>query len=337
MLLRAVGLGQGVAVGVAFLWALNFQGINMSVLWISGKTTLLVTLFSCAAAWAWTRERRFAAAVLATTAMWSKEEAFALPAILTAWSVIDVPTRDLRAVGRSWPLWAAGAVSLGVRFWSGAFTPASAPAHYRYQFDVSTLFENAFAYADRVGTTAFLALLVFWLVAGLPGVRSGPAGSVERSRSNRLIVKGAIWLGLSLAPTILLPVRSSLYAVLPSVGVMLIVGHFVERIARRVTTSAIRRSLVVLALIFIALVPVYRIRNARYVREAELSAQIVAELRRIASMQADGAPDGQLVVIKDARDVRPTAEQALGAWPIAPRCWRPTAGFRCGSTRRPWN
>src|SRR5262245_5220459 len=86
-LLRALGFGAGVAIGVALLWALNFQGINMAVLWISGRTALLVTLWSIGAAWAWTRSHRTAAACLTMAAMWSKEEAFALPAILAAWSI----------------------------------------------------------------------------------------------------------------------------------------------------------------------------------------------------------------------------------------------------------
>jgi hypothetical protein len=308
-LMRALGVGRGVAVGASLLWALNFQGINMAVLWISGRTALLVTLFSTAAAWAWTRERRLTATVLAMTAMWSKEEAFALPAILTAWSVLDSRRRALDALGRSWPLWAVAAASLAARAASGAFTPASAPSHYRYQFDIVTLLDNAFAYADRAGTTAVGGLLVFWLAAGAPGLRQSKALSADdRGDTRNLIAKGAIWLTLSLAPTILLPVRSSLYAVLPSVGVVLIVGHFGEWIARRAAPGPLRRAAIVVSVLFIALLPVYRARNARYVNEADLSASIVAELGRIASSRQEGG----VVVIRDTRDARPTAEQALG-------------------------
>ena len=309
-LMRALGIGRGVAVGVALLWALNFQGINMAVLWISGRTALLVTLFSTAAAWAWTRERRLTAALLAMTAMWSKEEAFALPAILTAWSVLDSRRRPLEALRRTWPLWAVAAASLAARATSGAYTPASAPSYYRYQFGIATFIENLVAYADRVGTTALGALLVFWLAAGAPGLRRSSAVSADgQGDSRRLIAKGAIWLTLMLAPTILLPVRSSLYAVLPSVGVMLLVGHFVERIVLCAAPGALRRAVVVVSVLFIGLLPVYRARNARYVNEAELSASIVAELTRIASSRKEGG----LVLIQDVRDARPTAEQALGA------------------------
>jgi hypothetical protein len=325
-LMRALGVGRGVSVGVSLLWALNFQGINMAVLWISGRTALIVTLFATAAAWAWTRERRLMATLLTMTAMWSKEEGFALPAILTAWSALEAGRRPRDAVGRSWPLWAAAAVSLAARTASGAYTPASAPSHYQYRFDLFTLVENAAAYADRTGTTAALALLVFWLAAGAPALRHSDPAAGDRADSRRLIARGAVWLTLSLAPTILLPVRSSLYAVLPSVGVMLMVAPVVEQIVMGAAARRQRRAVAVLSVIFVTLLPVYRVRNTRYVNEAELSASIVAELEKIAA----AGPDGGLVVIKDARDARPTAEQALG--PLADRA----AFLATGGTLRAW-
>lgn len=311
-LLRASGIRREVAGAVALLWGLNFQGINMAVLWISGRTALLAALFAVAAAWAWTRERRVLAAMLAMAAMWSKEEAFALPLILTAWSLIDARESMGRVLRETWLLWLVMVISLGCRTWAGAFTPASAPAVYRYQFDIATLAANAVAYADRVGTTSILALLVFWLAAGRPPLSGGHADpSLARSRDR--VYKGMIWLLLSLAPTILLPVRSSLYAVLPSVGVMFIVGIVAEHVAARTRPERIQRAMLVMLLVFLALLPVYRSRNLRYVQEAELSAAIARELSRVAAMH----PNGGLVVIKDRRDVRPTAEQAFG--PLADR------------------
>jgi hypothetical protein len=332
LLLRACGIGREVAGRVALLWALNFQGINMAVLWISGRTALLVTLFAVAAAWAWTRNHRVPASLLAMAAMWSKEEAFVLPAILTAWSLIDARHEDpaapglsdvgralsgppmARVVHRTWPLWLVAAVSLVCRTWSGAFTPGSAPEFYRYQFDLAMLGANALAYADRAATTPVVTLMVFWLAGGVPRLGgSTHTAALENARSRDRAYKGAIWLLLSLAPTILLPVRSSLYTVLPSVGVMLIVGDLAERMVRHATPAALRRATVVLMVLFVALVPVYRSRNTRYVKEAELSAAIVNELSGIAMAH----PNGGLVVIKDVRDARPTAEQAFG--PLADR------------------
>ena len=142
-----------------------------------------------------------------------------------------------------------------------------------------------------------------------------PTRDSRRSRNRAL--KGVVWVLCSFAPTILLPVRSSLYAVLPSIGLMLIVGDLAERMAVRARPAAIQRATAVVLLVFLALVPVYRARNLRYVQEAELSAAIVEELSSIAAAQ----PDGGLVVIKDARDRASDGRAGVRAvWPIAPRC-----------------
>ena len=74
LLLKALGLRAGVAVAGAFVWALNFQAVNMAVLWISGRTALVLVVWATAAAYAWVRGYRPLAAILVTAAMWSKEE-----------------------------------------------------------------------------------------------------------------------------------------------------------------------------------------------------------------------------------------------------------------------
>src|SRR5262245_16060657 len=95
--LRGIGLRSGVAIGGALVWGLNFHGINMAVLWISGRTALVVTFWATAAAWAWVRGHRMAAALLALAAMWSKEEGFVVAAILTLSAIVDGPTQIGRA------------------------------------------------------------------------------------------------------------------------------------------------------------------------------------------------------------------------------------------------
>ena len=313
LLLRALGLASFPATASALLWALNFQGINMAVLWTSGRTALLLTLWGVAAASAFTLRHRVAAALFAALAMGSKEEAFMLPAVLTVWAFIDARQRggnhrdSARTVAReTWLLWMAFAVMLVLRSDSGAFTPASAPPLYRYVFDLATLAGNLSGYADRVGTTPLPALLVFWLAAGMP--RPG----VDADH-RRLVAKGVVWIALGFAPTILLPLRSSLYGVMPGVGMAIIVAALAERVAASVAPRVLARAALVLLVAFAALLPVYRLRNARYVREAELSAVIVAELSRISA----SSPSGGLVVIRDVRTSRPTAEQAFG--PLADR------------------
>ncbi len=42
----ALGMSWGGALGAAALWSLNFHGIDMALLWMSGRTSLLLALFS---------------------------------------------------------------------------------------------------------------------------------------------------------------------------------------------------------------------------------------------------------------------------------------------------
>lgn len=306
VLLRALGLRAGVATAGALVWALNFHAVNMAVLWISGRTALVLVLWAVAAAYAWVRGHRGVAALLALLAMWSKEEGFVVPAILTAWSIVDarrgalsLRARVTRTLAGTWMLWVAAALSLVARSWTGAWTPASAPSFYRYRFELSALLENAYQYADRTATTAVLVFVVFWLAAGRPRLVGG-----DGSR----MLKGAVWLALGFAPTLLLPVRSSLYALFPSVGLIIILSDLAERAAARASRPAVDRAIAWLLLLLVALVPVYKARNRRYVREAELSAAVMREVLTVAAQK----PEGAVVVITDARDVRPTAEQAFG-------------------------
>ncbi len=307
LVLHALGLRRGVAIAGALVWALNFQAVNMAVLWISGRTALVLVLWALAAAYAWLRGHRVLAAGCAMLAMWSKEEGFVIPAIISVWSVIDGRSAALalwarlrRTLAETWMLWVAAAVSLAVRAWSGAWTPASAPSFYRYRFDLTTLLGHTYQYADRAATTPVLVFVLFWLVAGFP--RFNP-GTDWRRR-----VKGASWLVLGFAPTLLLPVRSSLYALFPSIGVVLVLGDLVEGAASRLSQRALNRAIAFLVLLLVALFPVYKVRNRRYVREAELSAAVMREVVTIAGERSGRT----VVVIEDVRDARPTAEQALG-------------------------
>jgi hypothetical protein len=307
VLLHALGLRRGVAIAGALVWALNFQAVNMAVLWISGRTALVLVLWALAAAYAWLRGHRLRAAACAMLAMWSKEEGFVIPAILSVWSIIDSRAAALplwarlrRTLAETWMLWVAAAVSLVVRASSGAWTPASAPSFYRYRFDVSTFLGHTYQYADRAATTPVLVFVLFWLVAGCPRLRPGTDGTRW--------MKGASWLVLGFVPTLLLPVRSSLYALFPSIGVVLVLGDLVEGAASRLSQRAVNRAIAFLILLLLALFPVYKVRNRRYVREAELSADVMREAVKIAGERGGRTA----VVIKDVRDARPTAEQALG-------------------------
>ena len=124
-----------------------------------------------------------------------------------------------------------------------------------------------------------------------------------------LALKGGVWMVFAFAPTILLPGRSSLYVVMPSVGAVLMLAALAAEVVPGLAPAALKRAAVVLLLTFAALLPVYHARNQRYVREADLSSAIAGALVQIAGSRSDGG----LVVIQDPRAGRPTAGQALGA------------------------
>jgi len=73
----------------ASVWTFNLHGVGMAVTWISGRTSLLATLFAVLAAKASTRGRPFAAGGLTLAALLSKEEPVLLPLILASWIAID--------------------------------------------------------------------------------------------------------------------------------------------------------------------------------------------------------------------------------------------------------
>ena len=81
-LARVLQLPAGACLFAAGVWLMNFHGINMALLWISGRTALLLTLFAVLAAIAAAKSWPAAAALLAFAAMLSKEEAVLLPVAL---------------------------------------------------------------------------------------------------------------------------------------------------------------------------------------------------------------------------------------------------------------
>ena len=82
---RELLLPSGAALLAVALWLLNPHGINTAILWMSGRTSLMLTLGSLGAVWLVLRGRPFAALAPAAIALFAKEEAFLLPAILLMW------------------------------------------------------------------------------------------------------------------------------------------------------------------------------------------------------------------------------------------------------------
>jgi hypothetical protein len=292
-LARVIGLAPWAAVVATAVWAFNFHGINMAIAWLSGRTSLLGTLFSVLAAIALLGSRGTVAGLFAFAAFLSKEEVVALPLIFTVWIVIN--RSSLRTAIAPW-------IALGVYFvlrgLSGAVGITDAPPYYQFTFDPSHVATNIIEYADRSMTLGTLLL-----IATVLALRRLPAPTTGEWR---IVWMGAVWLVLGFAATIWLPVRSSLYAVFPSVGFALAVATLVTATVRHAEPlHAWRVAMAGLMLPFL-LLPIYWQRNVRW---TELRTLSTATIRAI---QADALPRETLVVLEDDLSHRANFRHVFG-------------------------
>jgi len=308
-LAREAGLSAPAATLAAVVWAVNPHGINMAVVWISGRTSLCVTLFSVLAAIAVVRRRYVWTAVCVGAALASKEEALALPLMLFAWHRLVArddrdagsPRDDARLVAA---LAVPPAIYVAIRMQTGAFLPWSAPSYYRFSFAPALVARNVLEYADRAATIGAIAIALAALAFRL-------APAIDRSRL-RLLAACAAWCGVGYALTVFLPIRSSLYAVFPSAGAAIGAAAVVESMITRAASrhgaaegAAALRLAIVLGASLLAMVPVYRARNASYVEPARLSE------RALRAIDA-GAPAGRAVIV--LHDVDDPMSSFVGAF-----------------------
>src|SRR5207248_2817464 len=92
----ASGLPRDAATLAASLWLLNFHGINQSILWICGRTSLMVAWAGTACAIFLVRRQLWPALGLFALALFAKEEAFTLPIVLAGWMYLltDAPAAE---------------------------------------------------------------------------------------------------------------------------------------------------------------------------------------------------------------------------------------------------
>ena len=306
LLARALSLPAEAALLASALWMFNWHGINMSVLWISGRTALMVVVLASLAATAFVRGRPWTAALLSFAAMLSKEEAVLLPPVLIAWSVAEAAAKRRWRPASCVVQFALGAAAVtglyvALRGQSGAFTPSTAPEFYQPRFTLARIVSNAPAYLDRAATFP-VAVLLSWLAI----VR--PARSAVRPVNWSILRFGALWFVGALAITVFLPVRSSLYACLPSVGVVLMAAAVVAGTSPSISTRVQRRAILAGLALPLLLWPVYYSRNRNSVREADLSARTIAALQRIASEHGEGTA----VRLRDDRSHRPSLDHSFG-------------------------
>jgi hypothetical protein len=319
-LARALGLAPGAALAAGAIWALNFQGINMAVVWTSGRTALLLVLFAALAANALVRRHLVRAAVFTLLALLSKEEAVTLPVLLFVWAGMlaggrpqgaapahviqpesDAGERGFTAAGAArfcwraavrtaWPLAVPLAVYAVLRHFSGAFGPLSAPPYYRLTFAPRAVAENALKYVDFAAT--FPAALVL-LGAALAGVVPRPS-----RWEVRIAILGLAWLVAGYAITVFLPIRSPLYACFPAVGASLAAAALLGAVWSRSTAPARTRLAIAGLVLPFLLLPVYWARNVRHAKGARLSAQLLYDLK---TASRDIPADAVVVLLDDPR------------------------------------
>src|SRR5262249_28285032 len=147
---------------------------------------------------------------------------------------------------------------------SGAFTPATAPPYYHLSFTVPRLLSNLFPYADRSMTFSAVIVLTLAVLGAVTHVRL-----LDSERS--ALWFGGLWLIGGFALTVFLPVRSSLYACLPSVGVAIAATALAAAIWREIPQTRQSAAIFIGLILPFSLLPVYQARNDRLVSEAELS------------------------------------------------------------------
>jgi hypothetical protein len=289
LLFRELGVASVGTAAALLAWALNPHGISMALLWISGRTSLLMTVCSVGSVLAFLRTRPAACAALLLAALFAKEDAVAIPVIAVAcgYAAGRLTRRDT-AIGLAW-MAAAVAVYLGLRFRTSAMTPATAPWYYRLLTSPASIAVNAASYVDRAGTSAAVVTAVAALVYR------------RRARWEKLaplLVAAGVWFAAGLAITVRIPVRSDLYAVFPSIGTALACAAIVNGLRQNVEESSLRARDRVFALVLmalLALVPVYRIRNARFAEPARVSALVQRQLASDAPL----LPDRGTIVFED--------------------------------------
>lgn len=304
----AIGLPRSGAFAAAAVWSLNFHGINMALLWICGRTSLLATLFALLAAGAFVRRRPWAAG-WALLAMLSKEEAALLPFVLLAWAALPAPDGagprprridPRRAVRRTWPLLAVLAIYLAARTAAGGMTPWTAPVFYRFALEPASIGRNAIEYLDRAATLPAAAVLILALAAG--------AAPRPNAVQRRQVVMGILWMVGGYGLAVLLPGRSSLHAVGPAAGAAIACAALLTAVRDRAAPRAQVRMAAAAALAAAIAVPIHWSRNDRWVTWAELSTHV---LDTIAPAVAALPPDG-VIRLDDEREARANLDSAFG-------------------------
>jgi hypothetical protein len=295
VLCRALQLPRGAATFASALWLLNLHGVNMAILWISGRTALLATAAAVSCAAALLSGRSLLASALLTVAVFSREDAALLPLVIAGWLYVFRRQFEFRIQRGRWLLISVAIVAayFAVRSTTNAMTPATAPSYYRFTVEPRVLIRNIAEYADRTSTLSVATLLLL-------GVMLRPRTLALDSRSLAFVAAGVGWAGAFLLPALLLPVRSSLYACLPAAGICVATAALAARWWQVSSPERRRHALIGAVIVPTLLAPVYDARTDRWVRMAEFSTHALTDLDRALKP----FPDDSEIVIVDDRTTR---------------------------------
>jgi hypothetical protein len=296
---RTLGLPLGAAILASALWLLQLDAMPIGVLWISGRTALVMILAATASAAALMRGRLALALACLAVALFSKEEAVLLPLVLFGWLLIPSapPVRPL-----TWVLTAGAVEALYflARTVAGATNPINAPSFYRFVFDPAVVLGNAFWYLALASGLAAVCVALALIVLR-PG--SGPEPRAPRHkphgfRLRPVFLSGALWIVGSSALTMFLPVRSHLYVLLPAVGASLGAAAICARCWAAAPDGRRRAALVTALLVVAVMVPLH-VRGAQ---EWTTRTGFAATMARDLEALTTGLPDGSHVVLADDRN-----------------------------------
>jgi hypothetical protein len=286
---RELRLPGSAGVLASAVWLLNLHGINMAVLWVSGRTALLLTLAATATVASLLRGWTVPACAFLAVALLSKEEAVLLPAMGALW--LYVLRRDRQGQLIRWGVASAfvTALYLVLRSTTGAMSPFNAPWYYRFTFAPLTVVRNALEYADRAFTFSVLIML---LAFGL--LRAFPRRPLSR-HLKAVLAACAVWAIGGFAITLFLPVRSSLYVCLPSVAAALASAACITQAWEAADERRRRHALIAAMVVPLALLPVHVVRSARWTSIAELSTRTLSDLTTLTA----GLPEGSEIMLHD--------------------------------------
>ncbi len=227
------------AIWTAALFALNGKAANMAVGWVSGRTTLLFSLFMLLSFYMFLRIPKKGAlrpvltGIFYLAALLSKETAAAAPIFIFLFAFFkngeDTGKRtfsqNLRAAVAATSIFILPLlIYLLLRFQSNAMTPFSAPEFYRYNFSLLLLIENLTEYVIRAGLLDIYIILLIsiLLVISLLILK----GTQNKAKSQQYLGHGALpwgllWFGCFILPELFIPARSSLYSYFPQIGIHL--------------------------------------------------------------------------------------------------------------------